>query len=246
MSAAKEKSTEVAVTAASKFAVVNSDPKQLQDTIKENIGGELNVFDLEKLKIPAGGGTHWTIGTLEGDKMEKEVDGILIFFQDTRGYWETSYDENPGQPPTCSAQGTLVGTGTPGGDCTKCPLAEFGSADKGEGQACSQGRRMFLLTEGALLPTMVTCPPTSLKNVRRYFMKLASHNVPYYTVLTRLKLSKDKNSSGVEYSKVEFETIGQLTPAEVERVQSYRQNINPALGDIPIDGDYREDVSERS
>jgi hypothetical protein len=238
-------SKEVAVTDGANFAVCTVDPAVLTEVITENVGPDLNIFDLDKLIIPSSGGTFWAISTLQGDKMVDHIDGILIYFQDVRGYWATSFEDNPGQPPACSSTDCRQGEGTPGGDCLKCPLAEFGSANKGEGQACTQSRRLFLLTEGSLLPVMIVCPPTSLKNARKYFIKLAGFNVPYHGVITRLKLSKDKNTGGVEFSKVEFETISPIKEAPHAKIQSYRDMINGALGAIPIDSSDFEDVSEK-
>lgn len=240
----EETGTEVATSTGSNFAVTKMEPKDLADVIKENIGAELNIFDLEKLKIPSSGGTHWSISTLQGDEMVKHVDGVLIYFQDIRGYWKDNFEDNPGQPPTCSSTDCLNGEGDPGGDCQKCAFAQFGSAEKGDGQACTQSRRMFMLTEGSLLPIMLTIPPTSLKNARKYFIKLAGYNVPFHSVLTRVKLTTDKSSTGVEYSKVEFETVGQLGKDEHEKVCAYRDSMNGALGAIPIDYQDMQDSDE--
>ena len=234
-----EQGNQVAVSNGSGYAVVTVDKDELAEIIRENVGVDLNIFDLDRLKIPAAGGTHWTVSTLQGDEMVKHIDGILIQFYDVRGYWASDYEDNPGQPPDCHSHDCVTGVGNPGGDCLKCPLAQFESADKGGGQACTNSRRLFLITEGSLLPVMITCPPTSLKNARRYCIKLAGFNVPYYSVITRLKLSQDKNADGVPYSKVEFETVGQLGPEELIKIKEFRAMIVGGLSSIPIDGDYR-------
>lgn len=232
------------------FSVITAEDQFLKEVVQENIGGELDIFDLDRVKVPSGGGLQWKVSTLDGEEHVSHIDGIIIYFENIRAYWKQDYEDSEGNsPPDCAARGgtgAMEGQGDPGGSCDQCSLAKFGSADKGEGQACSAGRRVFILTENLLLPIMITCPPTSLKGARQFFMRLSSHGVPYFGVLSRLKLIGDKNSKGKEYSKIEFESIGRLSPEELERIRKYRDAITPALGNVAIDStDYSEvEVSE--
>jgi len=238
-------STEIALPDSSNFAVVTASEDFLTEVVQENIGSELNIFDLDRVKVPTGGGNAWKVATLEGFESTPFIDGIIVYFEDIRAYWQTAYEDSPDGPPDCSARsgvgGGMVGQGEPGGNCTECPFSQFGSAHKGEGQACKAGRRLFMLTEDILLPLMVTVPPTSLKAARQYSMRLSSHGVPYYGVMTRLRLDTAKNANGIDYSKIVFESVGKLTDSDLARIKSYRKGITPALGNMAIDSrDYRD------
>jgi hypothetical protein len=62
--------------------------------------------------------------------------------------------------------------GKPGGDCHKCPLAQFGSAvdqkgQPGKGQACKSMRMLLFLRQDDMIPMIVNLPPTSLQNAKK-------------------------------------------------------------------------------
>jgi len=99
--------------------------------------------------------------------MLKELSGIIIAWRDTRAYWSVPMEESDGNmPPDCYSLDARTGEGEPGGNCHKCPNAEFGSGSKGEGQACKLVRQLFLVREDNLLPEIVHLPPSSLKPAR--------------------------------------------------------------------------------
>ena len=148
-------------TAISPFVIFQTEIADIREAMNVNVGdGGLNATDLERIKIPAGGGTAWTIQGLDGEEMLKELSGIIIAWRDTRAYWSVPMEESDGNmPPDCYSLDARTGEGKPGGNCHKCPNAEFGSGSKGEGQACKLVRQLFLVREDNLLPEIVTCRP---------------------------------------------------------------------------------------
>src|ERR1043165_2918261 len=103
----------------------------------------------------------------------------------------------------------VKGIGKPGGDCLKCPMAQFGSAigqdgKPGRGQACKHVRLMLFLRQDDLIPLLVPVPPSSVKAAKKYNLRLVGAGYPYQGVVTQLRLTKTKNNDGIEYGQIEF------------------------------------------
>jgi hypothetical protein len=222
-------------TAISPFVIFKTEIAEIREAMNVNVGDAgLTAGDLERIKIPAGGGTAWTIQGLDGEEMLKELSGIIIAWRDTRAYWSVPMEESDGNmPPDCFSLDARTGNGEPGGNCHTCAQAEFGSDPKGEGQACKLIRQLFLIREDNLLPEVVSLPPSSLKPARQYFLRLASKGVPCYSVITRLALEKTKNAQGIVYAKAALTSGGRLTPEQTQRAKEYAALIDPFLKAAP-------------
>lgn len=231
----KEQGAETkALATVASFAVMQAEPGALGEMLRTNVGpGGLSVFDLDTVKTPAGGGTTFTVPTVDGEEDAKELRGVIVGFKDMRSYWRTGFDESGGgTPPDCASQDMMQGEGDPGGDCARCPYSKFGTA--GRAQACQQRRLLFLVREGDLLPIVVSVSPASLKPVRQFFLRLASHGVPYYGVVTRLTLEKDKNKDGITYARITVAMAGRLPEEEAARMKSYSEALRPALERVQL------------
>lgn len=222
------------VTVAS-YAVMQAEPDALGAMLRTNVGPQgLSVFDLDTVKTPAGGGTTFVVPTIDGEEEAKELRGVIVGFKDLRSYWRTGFDESGGgTPPDCSSQDMVRGDGDPGGECARCAFSRFGTA--GRAQACQQRRLLFLVREGDLLPIVVSVSPASLKSVRQYFLRLASHAVPFYGVLSSLSLERDKNRDGIAYARISVRSLGGLAPDEAARMAQYAAALRPALERVQLD-----------
>ena len=226
------------------YPVLARSEEQLREVIAQNVGaGTLNEFDLDRLKVPSGGGTYWAIPQLDGKaKPVEQIKGIVIHWKDVRAYWKTPFAESGGgSPPDCASQDSFTGFGDPGGDCVKCPLAQFGSAPDpksengfGLGQACKAMRVLFLLSEDLFLPRVIACPPTSLRSIKQFFLRLTSNMVPYDRVIMSLRLEEDKNAKGIQYAKIVPSLIRTLEPEEYDKVKTYANALRPAF-EAPVD-----------
>lgn len=203
---------------------VLSPQSEAAQLIRSNLSGEdVGIGDLDRIKVPAGGATTWTVPSIEGDKSEKVLEGIIIHVARRRAYWESA---NPsGDPPTCSSTDCITGIGDPGGDCESCPFNQFGSAVKqcggaGRGKACKESTLLFLLRSGHNLPEVVVTPPGSLKSVKQYRLKLP---VPYYACVTRLSLKKSQNKDNIAFAEIVPEYAGPLDPTMADFVKRYAQ-----------------------
>lgn len=226
------------------YAVAQFDTATLSEALEANLaGGDVNLDrDLDRVKIPGSGGTTWTIPTLEGEEETKVLEGIIVAWKNVRAYYATSFDENPGMPPTCSSNDAVVGhgfpfhkgDGEPEGDpttlpCANCPNSQWGTAEKGNGQACQQNRLLFMLTPGDMLPLIVKLPATSIKPCGNFFMGLTRKGKPFYAVQTRIALEKTKNDANIDYSEARFSLAHELNPDEIAVVKQYRAALQPLV-----------------
>lgn len=222
------------------YAIATFNEDDLREALTANLGGAAGIdltTQLDRVKVPGSGGLQWTVPTLEGEEVTSEFTGIIVEFKQVRTFWLTSFDENPNQPPDCTSNDTVTGFGQRHEDqdvpsaqaCATCPHAQWGSAAKGEGQACNENRLLFMLTEGDMLPYIVKLPPTSLKPAATYFMGLTRKGKPFYSVVSKLSLNRTKNDGGVDYSEVVFTKAADLEPADVAKVKAYREALAPVV-----------------
>jgi hypothetical protein len=154
------------------YSVAKVNATDLMEILQENVGGAITEFDLQRAKVPTGGMTAWVLPSLDGeDEIVQHIDGVIVYHREPRAFWKQSIDEGGGNnPPDCSSVDGKLGVGDPGGECSVCPMAEWGSKDHGEsrGQACKQMKLIFLLRPESLLPMALFLPPTSIRPVRQY------------------------------------------------------------------------------
>lgn len=211
----------------SNYKALSVPAKQLTGFLRENLGDQgIRPTDLDKVKVPSGGGSMWEVPTLKGPEPVKVLEGIVLHFKDVRAYWKEKDGGN--KPPDCSSPDSKHGVGSPGGDCLKCPFAQFGSAttEKGEaagGQACKAMRLFLFLREDDMIPLLVALPPTSLQNAKKYFLRLVANGYPFYGVTTQLRLEQAKNPQGKPYSKATMNMGRKLEEEEFAKVKAIGQ-----------------------
>lgn len=192
------------------FEVMTMNQNELQEIFESNQGGdEINQGDLERIKIPSGGGQFWEIPALEGTQSEKEFNAIIVAWKKSRSYWEDKYSGG-GEKPDCRSTDGVYGIGHPGGECAKCHLAKW---EDDNPPACVDQRVLFLLFEDSTLPVLFVLPPTSIPVMRKYFVKLTSRKIPHWAVVTQFKLEKVTNPAGQPYSRV-IPTLANVLNAE--------------------------------
>jgi hypothetical protein len=53
---------------------------------QENIGANgIAVADLPRIKVPSGGGTNFTMQTLDGDQTPREIECLILAWKQVRG-----------------------------------------------------------------------------------------------------------------------------------------------------------------
>lgn len=202
--------------------------------LEENLGGEsINPFDLDRIKVPSGGGVAWSVPTLSGEEVTKAIEGVIVYWRSTRSYWDTPFT-GESAPPTCQSPDGITGIGNPGGACALCPMAAWGSGQNG-GQACKSARLLFVMQKDNILPVVVSVPPTSIAPVKKYFMRLASQDVPYHAAITSLALIVAQNKKGLKYSQIVPSLLAPLSPEEAAIVKAYSSTIKGSLNQVNLE-----------
>ncbi len=230
------------------YAALAIPQTELLEVIQENLAGQqIGEFDLDRIKIPSGGGLAWEVPTLEGSEPKKEVYGVIVHWKEARAFWPTKY-EGGNEPPACAAPDGQFAPpiGEPGHDvptneqgfyiCAQCPNSSFGSAGKGTepGQACKQTRVLFLLTPESLIPLVVSLPPTSVAAAKKFMLRLAGHGVKYSSIVTKIALEKDKNQGGIEYAKAAFSMAEKLDEESALRVGELAKVLRPIFEQVEL------------
>lgn len=217
----------------SPFALLRMDPQEARELLADALGGDsLSIADLDRIKVPSGGGTSWEVPTLDGDTAKKVIEGVVIHRATRRAYWPYSMEDRPDDSdgtPDCQSNDGVQGFGDPGGPCNECPMNEFGSDIKGgPGKACKETRQLFVLTPDDLLPLVVTVPPASLANVKTYFLRLMRGQVAATDVVTQIGLEK-VTSGKTPFSRVTLKRGATLDPDARARVREYAAMMMPAI-----------------
>lgn len=218
------------------------------EILREHLSGnEINEFDLGRVKVPAGGATSWEVPTLGGSDSRKSVDGVVVFFKNSRSFWEKPY-EGGNEPPDCSSNNAehavkandeveIPASRDEEGFylCDTCAYSEWGSSKAGgRGQACKLTRQLFILTPEKLLPLVVSLPPTSLRPASSYFLSLADHMIDYKAVVTQILLEKVSGDGVPDYSRALFKVGPQLSPEDQEKVAAYAAALQPHFNRVRV------------
>ena len=254
----KDKSKEVAKVAPPQLPAI-PDPKELKEIFDSNFEGITPSFEI--IKIPTGGGTFWTVPTEEGEEdSQKELVGVILDHYTVRAYWPGVFSGG-NSPPACSSlngrQGNQPRTDGEFGDCATCKWAQFGTATKpdgnsGRGQACKLKHRVFLLPIGqSIFPYLI---PLSVMSATKkydgsfstYTVKLAGKLKKLREVKSRIKLTKDTNADGQEYSKAQFSEVpGGLTDEEKKMTAFLSEQLKSAMRSRPFETEeFDEEVKE--
>lgn len=218
--------------------------------LKETLDGqEVSEFNLARVRIPAGGGTSWEVPTLTGNDPRKVLEGVVVFFKNSRSFWEEAYSGG-NEPPDCSAadakhatkrtdeveipatideQGKLL--------CDTCQFSEWGSSEtgSGRGQACKLTRQLFLITPERMLPLVVSLPPTSLKRASKYFLDLADYSKDYKRMVTKISLEKTSGQGVPDYSIACFEAGEDLEPEVADLMNEYAEALRPHFEAVRVE-----------
>jgi hypothetical protein len=184
----------------------------------------LNVFDLNQWRVPGAGSTVWQVD----GKHSPYLEGVIIHHHAARNYWPGKFGETQNRPPACFSPDGLEGFGNPGGECAKCPYAQFGEDDSPS--ACRQVYRLYVLPVDAALPVHLAVPTMSIKPVRQYLASVArNYGMFAYQVLTRFKLRVEKSSRGVAYSQIEPELVGFIAEKTIKEIGDFSQEVRKTM-----------------
>jgi hypothetical protein len=219
----------------------------LADTDNGAMTEELDGLELqfERIKIPSGGGIVFEVPGEDGEPdTVKDFSAVILYHHPLNCYYSTKYTGGS-NPPDCGSFDGVIGVGNPGGECKKCPLNQYESADEGKGKACKNRRRIYVLRAGEVFPMLLSLPTGSLKTFTKYLQSQISKKRSSNSIITKFSLKKATNAGGIAYSQAVFMFDRVLTPEEqsaikmlTEQVKSYAVNVG--FEDINIDSETGE------
>lgn len=203
--------------------------------LRANLGGDggsgaISLWDLDRVKVPAGGGISWEIPQADGEtQVSKTFKGIIVGWTEGRSFFAGKYTPGEASPPDCTSIDGIEGDGEPGGLCAQCPNAKWGSATGADGkpsrgQSCRTQRSLFVLIPGSILPIVLTVPPTSLKDCRKYFLRLTQISKPFWAVETVFGLTR-----GAMASTITFQKGADIPADQLADIQAYTASIEPLM-----------------
>lgn len=178
----------------------------------------------------------------------KELRGVPVFKQKTRGYWQRNE-----RIPECSSQDGVTGTDKEGQvhKCAECPFNQWGSGTDETGQhtagkACKEMRRLFLVQPGNILPSMVSLPPTSIKNYDKYFSARLQKGIADVDREAIISLRPEKGATGFSYAVAEFKLGDEVPMADRIRFAQMREAVQAAAAAAGITEDDYETASAQA
>jgi len=201
--------------------VANADALDLQD----ELAGLSIKFD--KIKVPSGGSLAFEVPGENPDEPEfqKEFKAVILYQHPMLSYYKEKYTGG-NEAPDCSSLDGINGVEKETGcvqACKDCPFAKFGSGENG-GKACKTRRRLFILREGEVFPSIFSVPTTSLKEYSTYVFSLIKKSKKLNQVVTKFSLKKS-NSNGITYSKVVLAYDRDLNEAEQENINKMSEQV---------------------
>ena len=180
----------------------------------------LTLGDIDVITVPAGTSKTpaWEFPTAEGSQLVRSITGVVLYHREQRAYWSKTQSDR--RPPDCFSFDTITGLGSPGGSCAACPLSRPKSAGDGKkGQACRLRWNLYMVRPQDALPFILCVPPTSLRNVKAAFRRLALSGIPYHAAVLRFQLERVE-AAETSYYQITCRAVQPIqgTPATPEQV----------------------------
>ena len=221
-----ETKNEVAVKDEKKFDLVTLSA-EMAEGIAEEMDG-LGQIPFDRVKIPSGGGLSFEIPGEDEENPESapELVGVILHHHPVNTYWKEAFS-GANEQPDCSSIDGKTGVDRETGEiksCAECPYNQFGS--DGQGKACKNVHRVYLLREGNPIPVILSLPPTSLKSLRDYIGKrVLVRGLRSYQVITKITLKKEKNAAGIAYSRAVFTMVDKLSEDQMLECKKMSETI---------------------
>lgn len=182
--------------------------------------------------------------TFKGDVLPGPLQVVILDTAFENAYYDAAWDDENPSPPACFAVSNEVTANdelephetspdTQCSNCEECEMNEWGSADTGRGKACSNNRRLMVISaddlddlEGAQ-PAMIRLSPTSIKHWSGYAKKITNvMKLPPFAVITELELSRVDGKTYYELKPSFVEAVNKKhIPELIELVDSIQEDL---------------------
>lgn len=169
---------------------------------------------------------------------ENSIICVILNTAFVNAWYEEAYDSDVRSAPTCYAIDEFEGGLAPHPDvvnpqhdnCESCPKNQWGSADKGNGKACSNRRRLAIMEVGRVerdrsITTVadaelkngslmsLSLPATSIKPFAAYVKALAAQKLPPCAVVTKISTAPGKKAfvfTFAEVKRIPLDFLGEI------------------------------------
>ena len=160
---------------------------------------------LPKIKVTAAG-----IVPYEGADPVEEMEVVILHGRKYNSYYKKAYKAGSIERPDCFSHDGKVPDSSvekpQGKDCKSCPQAQWATNAMGQGKACRQMRRLFVLTgDDNIMPAIINVTPTSLKSIESYLSKLVMRGSNMAKV--RTKITAKLKQQDDKYCVLGFEDV---------------------------------------
>ncbi len=194
-----------------------------------------------RIKMPSGGALAFEVQGEDEEDVEyvKELQGVILFTHRVNGYWSKPLGDGEGNAaPDCSSMDGKMGINTTTGECINCdtcPLNQYGTDPRGgDGKACKNMRRLYLMISGDPNCYLLTVPPTSIRDVNKKLRSLLTGGTPYIGMVVSIKLAKETNKGGVDYAKIVLNKAGLLPAGVVAQAKELRRQMKDKFKEMSI------------
>lgn len=220
----------------------------------------LSFGDMDRITIPPAGSTKWLVPDLEqGEINVDKLVGVILKWETSRAYWVS--EDVTGEAPDCASRDgktpvegglfavdgergaenpagvTEGGTEYPAGSCIGCPMNQFGSDSRGRGKACKESKLLYLVREGELLPTIISLPPTSIKPLKSFLLRVGTKmRAKFYEIEVGLALKAEVGGPGgkQKYGVVVPSVVRTLDPEERKVAKGASIAFNGMFNRVPV------------
>lgn len=208
--------------------VLDTPPEELMEEFKAGATENMENIKDAFFKVSIKGRLFKVDGETIGDDGRNFM-AIILREIPVNTYFGSGYKKDSAEMPKCFSVGGLIPDASVEPEnrqsekCIGCPQNEFGTAVDEEGQprkgkACANTRRLVLKVPGVSLPCTIGIPPSSTKDLNKYFKGLTAANVPYAGVYTKFDFETD-----AEWPQPTFERVGYVDAATWKAVQEERK-----------------------
>lgn len=239
----KMATSEVATVSQNSVIEYGANSVNLASLVAEEMEGLTLSFD--RIKIPAGGGLAYEVPSENPDNpdMVKEFKAVILHQHPVHVYYKEKYTGG-NTPPDCSSNDGYIGIESETGEvkiCKECEFSKFGSGE-GNGKACKQRRRLYILRPDEALPTILSIPTCSLNDYSKYMTRLITRGNKSNSVVTKFSLKKAQSAGGISYSQVVLAVDRKLTAEERTIVDNLSEQVKAIANNMveavePIDED---------
>ena len=205
----------------------------------------VSQFDLKRLRMPLGGGSAWTVETLSGEEMVKELNAVILIMKGgEKAWWKLPMEDGGDEKnPSCSSHDGMMGFGINSLDenavegsheCKSCHWNQFGSArGKGDGKDCKDSAKLFLFLENSRIPALLIVPATSLKTLSKYSMMLIDAGKTVEGVVSKLTLDSTMNKAGIKFSTLNLSYVEDLPEDGAARMSDLARQFRARISANP-------------